>query len=147
LLPDNTWMQQMDIKTVGKAREVQMSGETTSTSKLIELFEQSQVLKNAQTRGTITRGSQPNTERFMIVAEPRPRTMPEATTVADIPVPVAPVTRAPGAPAAVPPPTAVVTPAQAGVGGSPGMILNNSNPPPAAPPNSKAAAPKGAAPK
>jgi general secretion pathway protein L len=109
LLPDNTWLQQMDIKTVGKAREIQLSGETTSSSRLIELLEQSRVLQNAAPRGTVTRGSQPNTERFMIAADPRPRTLPDATAVNDIPVPVTPVAApAPAAPAA--PPTAVVTP-------------------------------------
>lgn len=121
LLPDNTWLQQMDIKSVGKAREIQLSGETTSSSRLIELLEQSRVLQNAAPRGTVTRGSQPNTERFMIAAEPRPRPLPEATPVADIPVPVAPA----AAPPAAPPPTAAATPA-----------------PPAQPP---AAAPKKAA--
>jgi general secretion pathway protein L len=134
LLPDNTWLQQMDIKSVGKAREIQLSGETTSSSKLIELLEQSSVLQNAAPRGTVTRGSQPNTERFMIAAEPRPRTLPEATPVADIPVPVAPA----AAPPAASPPTAVVTPVVPG--GSPGAILNNPNVPPAAP--KKAADPK-----
>jgi general secretion pathway protein L len=142
LLPDNTWLQQMDIKAVGKAREVQLSGETTSSSRLIELLEQSRVLQNAASRGTVTRGSQPNTERFMIAAEPRPRTLPEATPVADIPVPVAPAVAQP-APAAqpAPPPTAVVTPVLPG--GSPGMILNSPNPPPAA--TKKGADPKATA--
>lgn len=108
LLPDNTWLQQLDIKSVGKTREIQLSGETTSSSKLIELLEQSRVLQNAETRGTVTRGSQPNTERFMIAAQPRPRTLPEATAVTDIPVPVAAA-----APPVAPPPTAVVTPVPA----------------------------------
>jgi hypothetical protein len=123
----------MDIKTVGKTREIQLSGETTATSKLIELLEQSTVLKNAATRGTITRGSQPNNERFMIAAEPRPRTLPEATPLADIPVPVAPAAPPAAAPApAAPPPTAVVTPAPP-PGGSPGMILNSAPPAQAVP--------------
>jgi len=116
LMPDNTWLQQLDIKPVGKAREIQLSGETTSSSKLIELLEQSRVLQNAATRGTETRGSQPNTVRFMIAAEPRPRTLPEATPVTELAVPVAPAAPqapvpagAPSAPAAAPP-TATVTP-------------------------------------
>jgi general secretion pathway protein L len=111
LLPDNTWLQQLDIRPVGKAREIQISGETTSSSKLIEILEQSRLMQNAAPRGTVTRGSQPNTERFMIAAEARPRPLPEATSVLDIPVPVpvAPV-RAPAAAPAPPPPTATVTP-------------------------------------
>lgn len=140
LMPDNTWLQQMDIKTVGKAREIQLSGETTSSSKLIELLEQSRVLQNAAPRGTETRGSQPNTVRFMIAAEPRPRPLPEATPVADLPVPVAPAAAPPPAAAAPAVPTATLTPVPP-PGGSPGMILNNPNPPPSAPPK-KAADPK-----
>ena len=114
LLPDNTWVQQIDIKTVGKTREVQVSGEAPSSSKLIEIFEGSPVLHNAQTRGTVTRGSQPNLERFMIVAEPRPRQAPEAASLLDAPVPLAPA--APPVPVAPPPAapkTATVTPAPA----------------------------------
>lgn len=103
LLPDNTWVQQVDIKTVGKTREVQVSGEAPSSSKLIEIFEQSRLLQNAQTRGTVTRGSQPNLERFMIVAEPRPRPPPETQSLLEAPVPVAPAPQPPPAPVAAPP--------------------------------------------
>ncbi|HZZ94534.1 MAG TPA: pilus assembly protein PilM [Usitatibacter sp.] len=115
LLPDNTWVQQIDIKTVGKTREVQVSGETPSSSKLIEIFESSPLLHNAQTRGTVTRGSQPNLERFMIVAEPRPRPAPESTSLLEAGVPVAtPATTAPpaGAPKAAPPAPAPAKPAE-----------------------------------
>jgi general secretion pathway protein L len=128
LLPDNTWLQQMDIKTMGKAREIQLSGETTSSSKLIELLEQSRVLQNAAPRGTVTRGSQPNTERFMIAAEPRPRATPEATSVLDIPVPVVPAA-APPQQQPTPPTPATLTPVP-------------SPQPPNAPPR-KAGGPKG----
>ena len=125
LLPDNTWVQQFEVKTNGKTREVLITGETASSSKLIELLEQSSVLQNAAPRGTVTRGSQPGTERFMIAAEARPRAQPDARplldVVAAIPTPVAPITPAPNVaimPAAPsnapaggePPPTARVTP-------------------------------------
>ena len=111
LLPDNTWVQQFDLRSAGKGREVQITGETPSSSKLIELMEQSTLLQNAAPRGTVTRGSQPGTERFMIAAEPRPRPLPEprpATEVAAIvptpppavaPPPVAPTAEAPANPA------------------------------------------------
>jgi general secretion pathway protein L len=117
LLPDNTWVQQLDVKTVGKVREVQITGETTSSSKLIEILEQSQLLKNATPRGTVTRGSTPNSERFMIVAEVRTRPTPEPTPVlgAGQPVAAAPATppAAPGRPPATapaPPPAAPAKP-------------------------------------
>jgi general secretion pathway protein L len=116
LLPDNTWLQQLDIRPVGKTREIQISGETTSSSKLIEILEQSRLMQNAAPRGTVTRGSQPNTERFMIAAETRARPLPEATSVLDIPVPVSqvppPTPTGPSTPASASPrpATATVTP-------------------------------------
>lgn len=78
LLPDNTWLQQLDVKTSGKVKEVVITGETASSSKLIELIEQSKMLQNAAPRGPTTRGSTSGSERFMIGAELRPRTPPEA---------------------------------------------------------------------
>ena len=112
LLPDTTWVQQLDVKTVGKSREVQLTGETTSASKLIELLELSSLLQNAAPRGSVTRGSQPGTERFMIAAETRPRPLPEARPVMELvsSIPVATPTPLPQAPPAVVPNTAVLTP-------------------------------------
>jgi general secretion pathway protein L len=97
LLPDNTWVQQFELRNAGKGREVQITGETTSSSKLIEILEQSQLLQNSAPRGSVTRGSQPGTERFMIVAEARPRPLPEAMPVREVAAlpPPAPVAAAP----------------------------------------------------
>jgi general secretion pathway protein L len=81
LFPDNTWVQQLDVKSTGKAREVTTSGETVSSSKLIELLEQSPILQNAAPRGSVVRGSVPGTERFVISAEARPRAPVEASPV------------------------------------------------------------------
>ena len=101
LLPDNTWLQQLDIKAAGKAREVQISGETPSSSKLIEVMEKSALLKNAAPRGTVTRGSQPGTERFVIAAEAQSRPLPEARKVTEV-VAALPRPAPPPAPAARP---------------------------------------------
>lgn len=115
LLPDNTWLQQLEIKQVGKVREVVMSGETVSSSRLIEIIEQSRLLQNAAPRGTVTRGTQPGTERFVISAEARPRTPPEAVAVTESQTALAlapayaPPQAAPTAPQAAPQ-TATVTP-------------------------------------
>ena len=84
LLPDNTWVQQLDLKAAGKGREVQITGETASSSRLIEILEQSTLLRNATPRGTVTRGSQPGTERFMIAAETQPRALPEPQPASDL---------------------------------------------------------------
>jgi general secretion pathway protein L len=111
LLPDNTFLSVFEIKTVGKNREILVSGETTSSSKLIELLEQSKVIQNAAPRGTVTRGSTPSTERFQIAAEVKPRALPEAQALvpgqvaAPLPAP-APV---PFGPPPAAPPTASVT--------------------------------------
>ena len=116
LLPDNTWLQQLEVKTAGKGREILISGETISSSKLIEILEQSRLLQNAAPRGTVTRGTQPGTERFVIAAEARPRPQPESVPVTQAAAPVAmnPAYAPPQAdPATAPPPapaTAVLTP-------------------------------------
>ncbi len=94
LLPDNTWVQQFEVKTGGKVREVQISGETPSSSKLIEVLEQSALMKNAAPRGTVVRGATPNSERFVIAAEMRARQAPEPRPVAST-APVAPPVPAP----------------------------------------------------
>ena len=92
-------MQQLDVKTTGKAREVTASGETVSSSKLIELLEQSPILQNAAPRGSVVRGSVPGTERFVISAEARPRAAVEARPLLES---VAPPAEAPKNPAAAP---------------------------------------------
>lgn len=83
LLPDNTWIQQFEFKQVGKVREILVSGETVSSSRLIEIIEQSRLLQNASPRGAVTRGTQPGTERFVIAAEARPRQQPESVSVSE----------------------------------------------------------------
>jgi len=115
LLPDNTWVQQLDLKVAGKTRELQITGETASSSKLIEILEQSTLLKNATPRGTVTRGSQPGTERFAIAAEAIGRPLPEPVPVGQIATPVAPAPAAatPAAPKAEPPkPATAAAPAK-----------------------------------
>jgi general secretion pathway protein L len=131
LLPDHTWVQQLDVKTLGKTREVQVTGETASSSKLIEIFEQSTVLQNAQPRGTVTRGSTPASERFMIVAEARPRTPPPSKPLLEVveALPTAPP------PASAPPPAAAAaeTPAPPVAAPPVATVKPSREPPPPAP--------------
>jgi general secretion pathway protein L len=108
LLPDNTWVQQFDLRSAGKGREVQITGETVSSSRLIELLEQSTLLQNSAPRGTVTRGSQPGTERFMIAAEARSKPLPEAVPASEVALPAVPPP-APVATAAPPVPAAQAT--------------------------------------
>ena len=117
LLPDQTWVQQFDLKTVGKNREMQISGETNSSSRLIELLEQSSLLQNATQRGTQTRGSQPGLERYMIAAEakarPLPETQPIVASAEPMPAPPAAAPKAAAPAVATPQPApAAPTPAK-----------------------------------
>ena len=133
LLPDNTWVQQLDVKSVGKGREVQVTGETASSSKLIEVLEQSTILQNAASRGTVTRGSQPGAERFVIAAEGKPRMAPPQRPLLEIAdaLPAAGATPPAAAPGAAPAPTAA--PAQPGAA-APAVADVQVAPPPPRPP-------------
>ncbi|HET7728892.1 MAG TPA: pilus assembly protein PilM [Usitatibacter sp.] len=115
LLPDNTWVQQLELKVAGKVRELQITGETASSSKLIEILEQSTLLKNATPRGTVTRGSQPGTERFAIAAETTGRPQPETIPVSQLPTPVAAAPSKTERPKAAPPPPPAAPPTPAKV--------------------------------
>jgi general secretion pathway protein L len=114
VLPDNTWLQVLDMKSTGKAKELTITGETASASKLIELLEQSKMLQNATPRGPTTRGTMPGTERFMIAADLRPRTPPEAQPLTAGMRPAPPTAASqPAVPPAAPFPAAAPPPAPA----------------------------------
>ncbi|HYC34798.1 MAG TPA: pilus assembly protein PilM [Usitatibacter sp.] len=134
LLPDNTWVQQLDLKVAGKTRELQIQGETASSSRLIEILEQSTLLRNAAPRGTVTRGSQPGTERFAIAAEAKGRPQPEATPVAQLSTPIVPSPRPEAAKSAPPKAPNNVPAAAAPKASAPAVPQANSSsaPPPAA---------------
>lgn len=68
VLPDDTWVTQVDIK----GTEVQIQGETGSSSKLVGLFEQSRLFTNASFRSPLTKGASPGTERYFLALEIRP---------------------------------------------------------------------------
>jgi len=103
LLPDNTWLQQMQYKLNGKTHELQMTGETASSSKLIEVLTSSKLLRNPTPRGTTTRGSTPNSERFTIGVEAMARPLPETVPIlSSAPPPAAPRAATPAAPPATP---------------------------------------------
>jgi general secretion pathway protein L len=77
LLPDATWVQQLDIKSGPKIRELQISGESGSSSQLVEILEKSGSLANANFKSPLTKGVTPGTERFLLAAEVKPRALPE----------------------------------------------------------------------
>jgi general secretion pathway protein L len=67
-LPDDTWVQQLDLK----GKELQIMGETGSSSKLIGFMEQSKILRETNFRSPLTKGQKPNSERFHLVTEVKP---------------------------------------------------------------------------
>ena len=79
LLPDDTWVQQFNLK----GKELQIQGETGSSSRLIALFENAEILHNANFRSPLTKGQMPNKERFHLAAEIK--TVPTAIIVAPAP--------------------------------------------------------------
>jgi len=119
ILPDTTWVQQLDIKSNPKFRELQIAGETGSSSQLIEVLEKSGSLANASFKSPLTKGVSPGTERFLVSAEVKPRPLPA-------PMPESALLEAPAAPAPAAAPPAAVPPAAV---------------PPAAPPAAPGAAP------
>ena len=68
VLPDDTWVQQFDLK----GKEMLIQGETASSSKLAGLFEQAKTLHDANFRAPLTKGQGANSERFQLAAETRP---------------------------------------------------------------------------
>lgn len=63
LLPDGTWLQQLDIN----AGEVSMQGNTQSSSKLIGIFEKSPLLQDASFKSPLVK-AQGGEERFQLTA-------------------------------------------------------------------------------
>lgn len=68
LLPDDTWVQQFELK----GRELQLVGETGSSSKLVGIIEQSNLLNEASFRSPLTKTQPGNFERFHLSAEVQP---------------------------------------------------------------------------
>jgi general secretion pathway protein L len=89
VLPDDTWVQQFDLK----GKEMQIQGETASSSKLVGLFEQAKTLHGASFRAPLTKGQGTNSEHFQLAAETRP--LPRAETMAQTQPRVQPVVAQP----------------------------------------------------
>lgn len=102
LLPDGTWVQQLEVKPGAKGRDLQIWGETASSSQLIEVLEKSGLVANANYRSPLTKGVTPNTERFFLGAELKPRPVPEPIPESALVAPAATGAAGISAPAAVP---------------------------------------------
>lgn len=160
-LPDDTWAQSFEIKSTpnqkdqkDKVREVIVQGETGSGGKILQMFQESPLLKDPVFKATMTRVA-PNAERFHISGELVAAEMPKSLLLSDPSAvmtvsggSVVPV--APAAPAGAPS-SAKATPAAA-VSGTPAAattaqptVTTPSAPPPAtASPNAPTATPTAA---
>jgi general secretion pathway protein L len=68
ILPDGTWVQSIDIRD----KEVQVQGETNASVKLIGLFEQSSIFRDASFRSPLTKVNISNNERYHLSLQIRP---------------------------------------------------------------------------
>ncbi len=113
VLPDDTWVQQLDIK----GRELQIQGETASSVRLIGLFEKSDVFRDASFRSPLTKGQTAGAERYQLALQIQPVAVKPASpasspasavspanpaSAASTPAPISPASSAsqPAAPAA-----------------------------------------------
>ena len=114
-MPDDTWAQSIEIRTVPnqKGKELVIQGETGSGGKILQLVQESPMIKDPVLKATMTRVA-PNAERFHIAGEIVVAELPKALVLSDasavITVPVSPAATA-GAPAAAKAPAVAAVPA------------------------------------
>jgi len=80
VLPDDTWVQTLDWKS----KEIVIQGETASSVKLVGLFEQSSMFKDASFRSPLTKGQTPGVERFSLALQLRPPQPPASKASAGV---------------------------------------------------------------
>ena len=118
-LPDDTWAQSIEIRTIPtqKTKEVVLQGETGSGGKILQIVQESPLIKEPTFKATMTRVA-PNAERFHIAGEIVAAELPKALLLTDatavITVPVSPAAPA-GAPTAAKAPAVAPAPAAAAV--------------------------------
>jgi general secretion pathway protein L len=131
LLPDDTWLTQLDLKATSKGKEMQreilIRGETANAGRLVPIFEESKIFTQASPRSPTSKIQPGPGEIFDLGAQVRPLPLP-----ATVPL----LTVAGSAPAEAPKPEAAAAPKQAAAG----------NPATAAPKSEAAAPPPGPAP-
>jgi len=83
-LPDDTWAQSLEIKSVPnqKGREVVVQGETGSGGKILQIMQESPLLKDPVFKATMTRVA-PTAERFHIAGELVPAVAPKPLMLSD----------------------------------------------------------------
>lgn len=99
--PDTTWVSSFELRP-GKQRELVLTGETASATRVIELLEQVGYLKNPNFRSPLSKPPGQTAERFVISAELKSRTLPAMIEASEFGGP--PVTNASGNPLTPAPP-------------------------------------------
>ncbi|MCC6194309.1 MAG: pilus assembly protein PilM [Burkholderiales bacterium] len=109
VLPDDTWLTQLEMKTMAKGKDVQrellLRGETANAGKLVQLFEESPMFAQPAQRGPTTKIQPGPGEIFDLGMQLRQRPPPAAVAIAvpDKPPPGEPPSQpSAGAPAPAP---------------------------------------------
>jgi general secretion pathway protein L len=126
VLPDDTWITQLELKTTGRAKElthdVYLRGESGNAGKLIALLEDSKLMEQVTPRSPTTKIQGGTGEIFDLGAHVRKVSLPAPQQLALLPAPLAPAPTmaAPPVPAGVSPPGQ--TPAPMPAGPAPGGV-------------------------
>lgn len=129
VLPDDTWITQLELKTSGRAKELQhdvyLRGESGNAGKLIALLEDSKLVEQVTPRSPTTKIQGSTGEIFDLGARLKKVSLPAPEPLALLPGPVTPAPAAaapttavggsPPVPTGAPAPTARVTPMGPGV--------------------------------
>jgi len=113
LLPDDTWLTQLEVKTTARGkeprRELGLRGESVNAGRLISLLEESKTFEQAAPRSPTTKIQPGPGEIFDVSAQLKPLPLPQLVQIAS----ASGKDAAPSAPAAVPPEPTVPAPAPA----------------------------------
>jgi len=69
VLPDGTWLQQLNLRSHPKGWEIQLQGETTISSRLARVIDDSPLFRDAGFKSPLIKGQAPGSERFHLGAE------------------------------------------------------------------------------
>ena len=83
VLPDGTWLQQLNLRSHPKGWEIQIQGETTISSRLASVIEDSPLFRDAGFKSPLVKGQAPASERFHLGAELESAPAPQAQRLAD----------------------------------------------------------------
>jgi general secretion pathway protein L len=121
LLPDDTWLTQLEVKTVGRGKEAQrelmIRGESVNAGRLVTLLEESKLFTQAAPRSPTTKIQPGPGEIFDLSAQMKPLAPPTAVPLVPAEAPAASAAAsgaaASGATASTPSPAGVAAPVQA----------------------------------